>query len=338
MRRPLLLLVCVLLFALPLAALAQDGPIIVTPIFVTPGGSALVTPDPALPQPTAVIVTAVPPATSTPLPAVINDALPVLISARSDLELLASSQMNAERPLGWTGSLDIGDPQLGLLIRLDLELLAGQTVGLDARPIGWFGAVGGTPYTIARDIRHDLELLADTLVSPGVRPPGWSGSDPLLRCGRATQSLVRLIERGGYLTQADPNSPNFCAQAELEASGYVEANLLAELPAPPPPVAGVVSGALTGLTGTTRANLRGVAVFRDRNARQRIGVLPRGVAFAAVARSTAPFSNMMLVRGEGFEVFIDYTFTTFGLAEFESLPDVAGVTDVLPQCTAEWCD
>ena len=337
MRRPLLLFVCVLLFALPLEVSAQDGPIIVTPIFVTPGGPAVATPDPALIQPT-VMVELSPVLTSTPVPAIINDALPVLISARSDLELLASSQLNAERPLGWTGSLDIGDPQLGLLIRLDLELLAGQTIGLDARPIGWFGAVGGTPYTIARDIRHDLEVLADTLVSPGVRPPGWAGSDPLLRCGRATQSLVRLIERGGYLIQADPNSPNFCAQAELEASVYVETSLLAPTQPPPPPVAGVITAGPTALTGTVRANLRGVAVFRDRNARQRIGVLPRGLAFAAIARSTAPFSNMMLVRGEGFEVFIDYTFTTLGLAEFESLPDVASVTSLLPECAAEWCD
>src|SRR5690606_5924457 len=126
-------------------------------------------------------------------------------------------------------------------IRLDLELLAGQTVGLDSRPIGWFGAVGGTPFTVARDIRHDLEVLADLLVSPGVRPPGWAGSDPLMRCARAIQSLVRLIERGGYLIQADPNSPSFCAQAELEASGYVETNLLASAPVPPPPaVAGNV--------------------------------------------------------------------------------------------------
>jgi hypothetical protein len=326
-----MLFVCVLLFALPFAVSAQDGPIIVTPIIVTPGGPAVVTPDPAL-------ATALPVPTSTPVPAIINDALPVLISARSDLELLASSQMNAERPLGWTGSLDISDPQLAVQIRLDLELLAGQTVGLDTRPIGWFGAVGGTPYTVARDIRHDLEVLADSLVSPGVRPPGWAGSDPLLRCGRATQTLVRLIERSGYLIQADPNSPNFCAQAELEASGYVEANLLVPTQPPPPPVAGSVVSNPTGLTGTVRANLRGVAVFRDRNARQRIGVLPRGISFAAIARSTAPFSNMMLVRGEGFEVFVDYTFTTLGLAEFESLPDVATVSSLVPQCTADWCD
>lgn len=315
-----LLIVCALLFALPVAAAAQDGPIIVTPIIVTP-----------------VPVVPVEQPTSTPVPAIVNEALPVLISARSDLELLATSQLGAERPLGWTGSLDIADPQLAVNIRLDVELLAGQTVGLDVRPIGWFGAIGGTPYTVARDIRHDLEALADVLVSPGVRPPGWAGSDPLMRCSRATQSLVRLIERGGYFMQADPNSPGFCAQAELEASGYVEASLLAAPPSPPPPVVGASVSSPTGLTGEVRANLRGVAVFRDRNARQRVGVLPRDLPFAVVARSMTPFSNMMLVRGEGFEVFVDYTFTTFSLSDFEALPDVNTVPSA-PQCVAAWCD
>lgn len=330
MRRPLLYCALLLLFALPAAAFAQT--IIVTPIIVTPGQTVPVAVTP-------IIVTAPPMPTSTPVPAVISDALPVLISARSDLELLATALLNAERPLGWTGSLDIADPQLGVQIRLDLELLAGQTVGRDTRPIGWFGAVGGTPYTIARDIRHDLELLADTLVSPGVRPPGWAGSDPLMRCNRATQTLVRFIERSGYVMQADPNSPGFCAQAEIEASGYVESTLLVQAPVPPPPVpaAGNIAASPTGLSGEVRANLRGVAVFRDRNARQRIGVLPRGVPFAAVARSTTQFSNMMLVRGDGFEVFIDYTFTSLSLNDFETLPDVATVSSI-PQCTAAWCD
>ncbi|MFO7322542.1 MAG: hypothetical protein DIU68_012480 [Chloroflexota bacterium] len=307
---------------LPLAVTAQSGQIIVTPVVVFE--------TPAFPTPEAQQLA------PTEAPALVNDALPVLISVRSDLELLATSELGAARPPGWSGSLDISDPQLGVLARLDLELLAGQLLGPDVRPAGWFGAVGGTPFTVARDIRHDLELLADALIEPGVRPPGWAGSDPLMRCSRATQSLVRWLERNGYLLQADPSSPAFCEQAEIDASRFVETTLIST-PIVPTPDAVEAASAMAGVGGTVRENLRGVAVFADRNARLRLGVLPRGVPFAAVARSMAPFSNMMLVRGEGFEVFIDYTFTSVTRADFEALPDV---NTTFPQitCQAAWCD
>lgn len=320
MRHSSVRIVLLILIALsPAAALAQDGQIIVTPVVI------FQTPEVVAPE--------APPAEA---PAVVNDALPVLISARSDLELLATSELGASRPTGWSGSLDITDSQLGVLARLDLELLAGQLLGPDARPDDWFGAVGGTPFTVARDIRHDLELLADALVEPGVRPPGWAGSDPLMRCSRSTQSLVRWLERNGYLLQADPASPAFCRQAELDASRYVETALLAT-PVAPMPEPAAAAPAIEGTPGSVRDSLRGVAVFADRNAHQRLGVLPRGVSFAAVARSVAPFSNMMLVRGEGFEVFVDYTFTTLGRAAFEALPDVnSTITQIT--CSSDWCD
>src|SRR5689334_24388084 len=108
-------------------------------------------------------------ATATAAGAQAGADLPILISARSDLQLLAINTLGNNLPAGWNDSLDINDPQLPLLIRLDLELLAGALLGADKRPPGWFGTVLSTPYAIARDIRHDLELLADT-VSPGPRP------------------------------------------------------------------------------------------------------------------------------------------------------------------------
>jgi hypothetical protein len=46
---------------------------------------------------------------------------------------------------------------------------------------------------------------------------------------------------------------------------------------------------------------------------------------------------MTLVRGDGFEVFVDYTATSLTPQDFESLPDVNTV-QVLASCTAEWCE
>lgn len=268
---------------------------------------------------------------------IVNDATSVLISARSDLELLANSQLGSERPVGWSGSLDISDPQLPLYIRLDLELLAATLLGMEQRPDGWFGAMGGSPFSIARDIRHDLELLADTVIEPGVRPPGWASDDPLMRCDRAVQSLVTLLERSGIILQADPNSTTYCAQAEIEASQLVDQNFSAVTVAGGAAPQADGSPAASGPTGTLRETLTGVAVFFDRNATDRAGVMPRGTSFTAVARSSRQFSNMMVATGDGFQVFVDYTYTTLSVSVFESLPDIDSMTlDMF--CAVDWCD
>ncbi|NWF68037.1 MAG: hypothetical protein HXY40_03035 [Chloroflexi bacterium] len=265
----------------------------------------------------------------------LGEALPVLINARLDLETLANAQLNGQRPPGWNGSQDFNDPQIPLLIRLDLELLVGNLLGADQRPAGWFGPVASSLYAIARDIRHDLELLADAVVQPGVRPAGWVGDDPLMRCTRATQALVSLLERsfrgsGGFTIQADPNSPDFCAQVELEASRFTEVNLLGGsssggLNAP----SAQASGTITPLGSFTVA-------FLDRDARQRVGVIPRDTPLTVVARSYTQYSAMILVQAAGFQVFVDYTSTTLTPEQFETLPNIDGVT-FEPFCDADWC-
>ncbi|MBK8027440.1 MAG: hypothetical protein IPK19_40130 [Chloroflexi bacterium] len=46
-------------------------------------------------------------------------ALPILLAARSDLEILATQAIGtSQRPLGWNGSIDTEDPDLPLKIRL----------------------------------------------------------------------------------------------------------------------------------------------------------------------------------------------------------------------------
>jgi len=276
--------------------------------------------------------------TPSPAPALGGPELSVLVSAHSDMELLANATLGLTRPLGWSGSSDITNAQLPLLVRLDLELLAGSLLGASIRPPGWFGAVGSSQFAIARDIRHDLELLADTTVSPNVRPPGWVGDDPLMRCPRGTQSLVNLLERGGsFLLLVDPNSADFCAQAEYQASQFTEdlLNRGGSIANNPPPASG---GNVTGLPGfTVTARPFEALAFLDRQATQRIGFIPSDIQFQAVARSYTEFSRMALVQGEGFEVYVDYTATSLTAQDFESLPDVNTV-QLAAACTAEWCE
>ncbi len=279
--------------------------------------------------------------TETPAPtqpsSALGDALPVLINTRLDLDVLANDRLGGQRPAGWNGSADFNDMQIPLLIRLDLELLAGTTMGADQRPVGWFGAVASSTYAIARDIRHDLELLADTIVGVGVRPNGWTGDDPIMRCNRSTQALVGLLERsfrgsGGFELQSDANSPDFCSQAEIEASRFTEINLLSDSTSSSsglnaPSVAS--TGAITPSGGFTVA-------FLDRDARQRVGVIPRGTGLTVVARSYSTYSAMILVQSAGFLVFVDYTTTTLTAEQFDSLPNVDGV-DHETFCDADWC-
>ncbi len=263
------------------------------------------------------------------------DALPILISARSDLELLATSKLGTARPTGWSGTIDINDPHLAILIRLDLELLAAETYNVDSRPAGWFGAVPSTNFAIARDIRHDLELLADAVVQPGVRPPGWTGADPLMRCNRATQTLVNVLSKGGYALRADPNSPTFCQQAEIETSQYIERTALSTgIAAPGSLGAGNDSPVVVGVI---EASTLHTIAFLDRNASKRSGVIPQHTTMKPVARSYAAFSNMMVVQGDNFEVYVDYTATSMSQASFAALPNVDTLTITL-QCGASWCE
>jgi hypothetical protein len=269
-----------------------------------------------------------------PTSAIPGDVLPVLINARTDLEILVNSQLGSERPLGWSGSLDINDPQLAILIRLDLELLVARLYGVDSRPEGWFGAVPSTAAAIARDIRHDLELLADFAVQPGVRPPGWAGDKPIMRCDRATQNLVQLLERSAqFVLTADPLSLDYCQQAATQASQFTESQLLGGVGGG---TSGQPGGAGIAPAGSIRASGNATLAFLDRNARASVGVIPTTEAFLPLARSYAQFSNMILVRGNDFEVFVDYTTTTLSEAQFTALGDVNSFA-ANPVCLASWC-
>lgn len=264
--------------------------------------------------------------TATPEPIVIDPLAGLTSDSRSDLERLADVALSGTRPEGWNGNANAEDPQFALQLRIDLELLAGSILGADNRPPGWFGVVNSTQYAILRDIRHDLELLADTV---GTRPEGWIGADPLLRCDRSTQAIVQFLEMNGVFTlQADRNAANFCQLAANEAATFMEVNLLSNPDASP--------ALVIPFAGTASVNTNFAVAFLDRGAAQRLGVIPNGTEITAIGRSPAQFSNMMLVRGADFEVFVDFQFTTVTEDEFDSLPDVDSI-EIAPACTAEWC-
>ncbi|MEQ8674162.1 MAG: hypothetical protein RLP44_08925 [Aggregatilineales bacterium] len=264
------------------------------------------------------------------------DIIALLIPIRADLDIMANLTLGeGQRPVGWSNltSTDIADPNLLLLSRLDLEILVGNLMGANTRPEGWFGAVASTQYAIARDIRHDLELLADTMFTdqPNGRPDGWNGDDPLFRCGRATQALVELLEINELFSiEIDPTAADFCLQVEIAVSQFAELNLLANP---------VLNGSLLqnpAAVGSATINSQFAVAFLDRGASQRVGVIPNTSGITPVARSAAQFSNMMLVRGQDFEVFVDYQFTSVTQDEFDDLPDVDSI-GASPFCSAEWC-
>lgn len=261
------------------------------------------------------------------------DTISILVNARADLELLAADQLGQARPEGWTGLLDVDNPQLPLLLRLDLELLVGSLLGADTRPNGWFGAVRSTDEAVARDIRHDLELLADTILGYNVRPENWAGpNDPVVRCDRATQTLVNLLVRSNlFAVTADPAAAEFCAEVEVAASRFIEANFLSG-------DAGAIfnAPAAAAVGGPVQIDTEFGVSFLDRFARQSAGVIPLGTPVEPVARSYVEFSNMTLVQGEGFLVFVDYQDTTLTVDQFEVLPNVDSVSQQ-PFCNARFC-
>ncbi len=340
-----ILIIAVLLVGAWVAA-AQDTS--VTPeVELTPGlnpqATAFPTLPPAetpapLPQVEVATFTPAPPDQPTPAPTQSAlgveqiEALPILINARNDLELLATAAIGStQRPVGWSGSIDVNDPQLPLWIRLDLETLAGAVMGAENRPVGWFGVVPSIPLAVARDIRHDLELLADVVVGvQTIRPAGWIGDDPLMRCNRATQSLFTLLNDRGIDIVVDFTQPDYCRAAEDGASRFVERQVLQ------PPMLSANAAATQGRYRYI-ADSPFVVAFLDRVARQKIGVLPVGTGFDPVARSYVEFSNMVLVRGDNFTVFVDYTTTSLTAAEFLALPDVGSGAGTSTDCRAEWC-
>jgi hypothetical protein len=267
------------------------------------------------------------------------EALPILITVTADIELLADQVYGAgNRPEGWSTNMSASDPQLPVFLRLNLEIMAENVFGANQRPPGWFGTVFSAPLAIARDLRHDLELVADQVIgAPTIRPAGWQGDNPLMRCDRATQALITLLGRAGFEVAIDFTQPDACAQASLVASQYAEQNLIQ-------PAAGgdttTAEGGGEAPPDTSAAfspyqvESPYVVAYYDTRAQRRAGVIPIGTGFTPRGRSYTAFSNMMMVSGDGFILFVDYTTTPLTDLEFYALQEAGTGTE----CEAAWCE
>lgn len=270
---------------------------------------------------------------ATPTPNVGPDVF-LWLDVRRDLELLADDRLGiGVRPIGWTGGTQSWtDPDLPLLTRLDIELLATALINPERRPQGWIGAVASTPFAVARDGRHDLELLADLVYGATGRPVLWTGGDPLLKCNRATQTLVSLLERGGvYRIEVPANDPDFCRNVEIEVTRYTETQILGN-----PQIGNLFTDELIILSPNRITTDLAIA-WLDSGAVRRVGIVPRGTPIRVIGRSYAAFSNMMLIAGDNFEVFVEYMNTTVSPEAFRRLPNVASLRTA-PFCFADWCE
>jgi len=257
-----------------------------------------------------------------------SDANTILVNVRLDLETLASQLLGTTRPTGWTGAGVGSDSELALGLRTDLELLAFEVSGTD-RPEGWFGVVPSSTFAVARDVRHDLELLVDE--TGVVRPANWIGGEPLFRCDRATQALVRYLEEAvSFTLQADRTAANFCEVAQVEASTFAEVAIGGTLGGG---AAQTAAGA-AGDGGDPRIVADDAVGYIDAAGTVPAATFPVGEPLELVAR--APGTSLMLVRGFRFELFVDYTKTSVPADVFESLLNVGGFR-VVPRCDADWC-
>jgi len=261
--------------------------------------------------------------------------LELLVNARADLELFATEVLGLERPVGWSGSLDLNNPQLPLLIRLDLELMVAIQFGETVRPRGWVGPVPSIDFDVARDIRVDLEILADETFGLGVRPDGWSViTDFSIYCSDATQTLSELLQRGGLFTPtADPNSPTYCTDLEAESIEFAESFLLSA----PEDQSIYTLEVQASFPGVVAVQTEFAVAFSDRFANVSVGVVPLNTPITPVARSYSQFSNMVMVQGDGFLIFMDYTNSTLTESAFRDLPNSDEITTA-PFCSADWCN
>lgn len=262
----------------------------------------------------------------------------LITSARNDLELAIGEVLGAQRPPGWSGNVDVNNPDLLILTRLDLEILAAVVYGETRRPEMWFGAVPSRQLSIARDIRHDLEILAtDVFGGEFARPVNWVGGDAVLRCNRSTQALVDLLDdtTSFDVNSVSPTRPNYCEALEVAVTQYTEVNLLSGIT--PNRNADLGSGGGGGgvLPGQTEIETNFSVAFTDRFASASLGVVPFGEVVNPVARSYTQFSNMLLIEGPDYLVFIDYLDTTLTREQFEDLPQAGDDLQIF--CNARWC-
>lgn len=145
-----------------------------------------------------------------------------ILQARNDLELTANEALGeGVRPDSWTFNFDLTTNTFVADLWYDNEILAENVFGAGERPERWFGATTFDPFLLSRNIRHDLELVADAVFGAAdQRPVGWNGAQPIYRCTRTIQNIIRYVEAlydVRPLTAQD--EPNYCDQLRFEIEG-----------------------------------------------------------------------------------------------------------------------
>ena len=275
---------------------------------------------------------------------------------RADLNAFYAARLGTEAfPATWSGGADAAS------IRQDLTYLRDATAQVEA-PITeevWIGETFGLDWLVARANRHDLEVLADAKLGFGVRPAGWTYTgDAVVRCPLETQNLTALLRMDpSIVIDTTPVQPSFCQQVAVVTNSLVESRT-AMIAANADRAAAASVGGESGVdpisvetgSGGSAVPMGGVAsiagqalapnAYLDPSARNRLGLIPRGMSFTALARSSSEDSKMMYVQGETFALWVGWPWTTITEAEYLSLPYAEAVQTQLPQltCFAGFCD
>jgi hypothetical protein len=141
---------------------------------------------------------------------------------RVDLEILADDTLGeGNRPEGWTFNVDGESATFISDLWFDNELLANEIFGA-GRPPEWLGAPVPRQQIVARNVRHDLELAATTHFGGAERPQDWNGASPLFQCSRELQNFVSLLsDVYGVILQTPATALNYCQAVAVEAEGQL---------------------------------------------------------------------------------------------------------------------
>ncbi|MBK8134945.1 MAG: hypothetical protein IPK52_03735 [Chloroflexi bacterium] len=153
---------------------------------------------------------------------------------RADIETLANeSYGSGTRPETWTGNTDPATPNFLADAFYDNEQLADRIFGLGVRPDEWFGASSPSPALIFRNVRHDLELSATEFFGgQTTRPTEWVGADASLRCDRALQDVLLILNRDYNIQPTSITQViDYCTVVKAEVEDRIFGEVLDELSA-----------------------------------------------------------------------------------------------------------
>lgn len=261
-----------------------------------------------------------------------NDLQALFGAVRGDLERLQDELYGVGiRPTAFgyppfeAVNRDASTPSFVTDLVRDLDLAADAQLGVGARPTGYVTPNANLDPLNYLTVRRNLELLTDATYGEDRRPAGWQGVNPLERCDPVLRILSFLVQSAYNFDpgSVDSVTPGYCTRLSNAVNTIVENPPVID-------VAAVVNEQRTN--GTSNFAF----TYLDVAATQYMGIMPGGIPFRAIYRHYGR-SNMMLVSGDNFALYIDRRFTDFSETSFRSLPTTENVTP-LTFCDAGWCN